>query len=819
VEGPTLADQIARGPIPLERALSIARQVAEALEAAHEQGIVHRDLKPANVKLRRDGVVKVLDFGLARPALLSPKEAPGTNPASSELTSPAMTAMGMMIGTPAYMSPEQVKGRPVDRRADIWAFGAVLFEMLSGRLAFHGEDVPETLASVLQQEPHWSAIPGSTPAPVRNLIARCLERDPRQRLRDIGEARILIEDPSRSLLARNHAPRRLSRRRAFATAAALAGVAALAAGTARYFSEKPPPSSVGRFIVTTAPDQLLNYPLAGYMLALSPDGRNLVYVANDMLYLRRLSDFQARPIAGTQDLQSITDPVFSPDGKWIAFYALGDQTIKRISVMGGAAVTICKAGMLYGIQWADDAIYFGQAHKGVMRVLAEGGAPEEVIRVNASEQAHGPHLLPDGHHMLVTIAHDDTVNRWNNAKIVLFSLSTGERRDLLEGGSDARYIPTGHLIYAHRATLFAIPFDLRSMKTTGSPTAVLEGVARSAGGRTGVVQLSASQNGSIAYLSRPDDPNALFFMGFSDRSGKVERLNLPVGHFTSPRISPDGKRIAFAASAVSSESGDDPTVIWLYDVEGHNALRRLTYEGNNRFPIWTPDSSRVVFQSNRDGDRAIFWQRPDGSGAERLTHPEKGTSHIPESWSRTDDVLLFSVDNGLDFTLWALSRKTGKSLPVGGIRSIYPIDARFSPDGKWIAYASAEKAGKTTIYVQPFPATGAKYQLFVKKESNDTPHKPVWSNDGSELFYVPRFPVLETVKVTTRPEFAFGAASQIPRLFITAAPNQRSAFDVTPDGRFLGMFNVNGPQMGQIGPPREIAVVLDWFDELRTKVH
>jgi Tol biopolymer transport system component len=350
------------------------------------------------------------------------------------------------------------------------------------------------------------------------------------------------------------------------------------------------------------------------------------------------------------------------------------------------------------------------------------------------------------------------------------------------------------------------------MRTTGSPTPVLEGVARSAGGRTGVVQLSASQNGSIAYVSRPGDQNTPYFMGFADRSGKVERLNIPIGGFRSPRISPDGKRIAFAASAVSSESGDDPA-IWLYDLAGNKPVRRLTYEGNNRFPIWTADSSRVVFQSDRDGDRAIFWQRPSGT-AERLTRPEKGTSHIPESWSQTDDVLAYSVDNGLDFTLWTLSLKTGKSMPFGGVRSVYPTGAQFSPNGKWIAYASAESSGPTTIYVQPFPAAVAKYQLIVKG-INDTPHKPVWSTDGSELFYVPRFGALETVKVTTRPEFEFGAASQIPRSFITGAPNQPRAFDVTRDGRFLGMFPVNG---SELNPPREIAIVLDWFDELRARV-
>src|SRR5215831_15629518 len=379
VEGPTLEERIARGPVPLETALSIARQIAEALEAAHEQGIVHRDLKPGNVKLRPDGVVKVLDFGLAKPALQP--QARGTETGSPELTSPTMTAMGVMIGTPAYMSPEQVKGRAVDRRADIWAFGAVLYEMLSGRLAFQGEDVPETLAAVLQQEPDWSAIPGSTPAPVRNLIGRCLERDPRQRLRDIGEARILIDNPSRLLLAESSAPPRHSKRRFLATAIALAAVAALAAGTARYLGAKRTRPVVRRLMVTTPPDQLVNFPLSGYVLALSPDDNNLVYVANDRLYLRPMSDFSARPISGTERYQGVTDPVFSPDGRWIAFYARGDRTIKRISVAGGAALTICNAEMPFGIEWAGNAIYFGQSHKGVMRVSAEGGVPQEVIRV------------------------------------------------------------------------------------------------------------------------------------------------------------------------------------------------------------------------------------------------------------------------------------------------------------------------------------------------------------------------------------------------------------------------------------------------------
>ncbi len=810
VEGPTLADRVARGAIPVEEALPIALQIAGALEEAHERGIVHRDLKPGNVKLRPDGVVKVLDFGLAK-ALQAPEPILGTEAGPPELTSPAMIAMGVTLGTLAYMSPEQAKSKAVDRRTDIWAFGAVLYEMLSGRRAFQGEGAPETLASVLRQEIDWSAIPPSTPASVRNLIARCLERDPMQRLRDIGEARILLLNPTPLSRSLSSVPRL---RPALWIAYVAIGLLALAAAAGWYFSQRRAPSFVRRFVIATPPEQLLNFPMTGYVLALSPDGKSLVYVANDRLYLRPLSEFEARPIQGSEGHQSVTDPVFSPDGRWVAFYALGDQTIKRISVAGGTAVTVCKAGMLFGIQWAADGIYFGQGRKGVMRVSAEGGTPVEVVRAKDGEYAHGPHLLPGGRHLLVTIAVGNAINRWREAKVVLVSLSSGERTVLIEGGNDARYIPTGHLIYAHRGNLLAIPFDLGSMKTAGAPLPVIEGILRSAGGRTGVVQLSVSESGAIAYLPGNDVSNRRFFMGFSDRSGKVERLNVPMGTLKSPRISPDGKLIAFAPDFL--ETADGPAAVWLYDLSGNKALRRLTYAGNSRYPIWTADSSRVVYQSDHEGDRAIFWQRADGIGiAERLTRPDKGTSHVPESWSSNGDVLLYSVDTGDDFTLWTLSTKTGKSESFGGVRSVSPTGARFSPDAKWIAYAANDTAGPTAIYVQRFPASGAKYQLFVKG-INDTPHKPVWSRDGKELFYVPRFGGFEAVKVTTRPEFSFGPASPVARPFQPGPHNARTLFDVAPDGRFLAMFDPN--ELGPIHPPREIAVVLDWFEELRARV-
>ena len=289
----------------------------------------------------------------------------------------------------------------------------------------------------------------------------------------------------------------------------------------------------------------------------------------------------------------------------------------------------------------------------------------------------------------------------------------------------------------------------------------------------------------------------------------------PVRLGTFLRVAPNGARIAFAPSSASA--GEDAGNVWIYDVNGNRAARRLTYEGTNRFPVWTSDSTRVVFQSDREGDLAIFWQKADGTGrAERLTRPEKGTSHLPESWSPTSDTLLYSVESPSGFTLWSLSVKTGQSAPFGDVRSVFPIDARFSPDGKWIAYVVAERPGPTSIYVQPFPATGARNQLTVRGGSNNTPHKPMWSPDGKELFYVPRYGDFEAVAVTTHPEFGFGSARPVLRPFQSGAPNTRAMFDIAPDGRFLALFHSEGPR--PLPPMREIAVVLNWFEEIRMRV-
>ena len=469
VEGPTLADRIAHGPIPVDEALPIARQIAEALEAAHEQGIIHRDLKPANIKLRPDGTVKVLDFGLAK-ALEPGAAAGGDVTASPTITSPAMTQMGVILGTAAYMSPEQAKGRQADKRSDVWAFGAVLYEMLSGQRAFKGDDIADMIAAVLRQDVDWTALPASTPAPVRRLIARCLDRDVRQRLRDIGEARIVLDDPfapasggpAAPVLA-PHAP--LWRRAIPLVLCAI--VAGALAGTAAWYLKPSAPRTVSRFRFTL-PQGLSFTGLARRAIAISPDGTQMVYVANGRLYLRSMSEPDAKAIQGTEGYQAVANPVFSPDGRSVAFHATADQTLKKIAVTGGAAVTICAANIPFGMSWGSGDIVFSAGSQSIMRVSSDGGTPEVIVGLKAGEVAENPQMLPGGQHVLFTLATGTALNRWDTADIVVQSVASAERKTLIAGGSDAHYLPTGHLVYAVRGSVFAVPFDVQRLEV-GSP--------------------------------------------------------------------------------------------------------------------------------------------------------------------------------------------------------------------------------------------------------------------------------------------------------------------------------------------------------------
>ena len=478
-----------------------------------------------------------------------------------------------------------------------------------------------------------------------------------------------------------------------------------------------------------------------------------------------------KAIPGSTDYTRVTAPVFSPDGRSIAFHA--DGAIRTISVTGGTAVTLAPADAPYGITWGSAGLVFGQGAKGIMQVSPTGDAAKTLLRVEAGEEAHGPQFFPDGDHILFTVATGTARDRWDKARIVVQSVASGARATILEGGSDARYLKTGHIVYAQGGIIYAVPFDVGDRRVTGKAVALVEGVSRATGGGTGASHFSVSETGTLVYIAGPTLASSglreTMQLGLIDRRETVQRLPLPADAYQGPRVSRDGTRIVFTKDDGSG------AVVWIYDLAGTAAGRRLTFGGNNRFPVWSADSTRVAFQSDRDGDRAIFWQLADGSGpAERLTTPPPGTAHVPESWSPRGDRLLFSVDNDSGKELWVLALRERTAEPFGGIRSSMPIGAVFSPDGKWIAYSSDDQGGQT-IYVQPFPATGAKYQFPAK--DRDTPCHPVWSPDGKKIFYNPRPQGLEVVSVTTAPTFAFGTSEPVPRPFWLSPPELPRGYD------------------------------------------
>ena len=835
VDGEDLAQRIARGAIPLNEALPIAEQIAEALEAAHEQGIIHRDLKPANIRVRPDGTVKVLDFGLAK--AMDPAGTSSANAMNSPTLSMHATQAGIILGTAAYMSPEQARGKAVDKRADIWAFGVVLFEMLTGKRAFAGDDVSDTLVSVFRDDPDWSALPAGTPSGVVQALRVCLQKDPKQRVRDITAVRLAMEGAfdtgsvrpdggdgsgQQSGFQKAFAPRGL--RPELAVAFAL--LAAIVAGTVIWFATRPLATSaaVTRFPVLLGEGQQFSN-TGRQVVAFSADGTQLVYVAKQRLYLRTMRDVEAREMTGTADLGGVLHPVFSPDGQSIAFFAVTDQTIKRIAVAGGVAVTICRAESPFGMSWSGDTIVFGQRGKGIVRVSAAGGIPEPLVTVNGDEIAHGPQMLPGGDAVLFTLAGGTNVTvAWDKAKIVVQSLRTGKRTVLVEGGSDGRYVPPNHLLYAIGGVVFGIPFDLKQLTVTGSGVPVIEGVRRSGGtsrfgGGTATAQFSVSDTGSLAYVPGPTGMAMALVgqqeIGIFDRTGVAHALKLPAGPYGSPRLSPDARQIVF-----DSDDGRDAN-IWVYDLSGTSSMRRLTFGGRNRMPIWSADSRHVAFQSDRDGDLAIFWQLADGTGtAERLTRPDAGTDHLPLSWSPHADRFIFDVvTKGGTTSLWIFSLADRKASAFGVADSLTPTGAVFSPDERWVAYSSRDtRQTGNVVYVQPFPATGAKYQI--SKDSEDG-HHPVWISNGRELFFTTGPGQSSIVSVTTTPSVTVGVAEPSGQgRMATLAPTSTRPFDAGPDGKnLLGLLVVNATdQSGSATTTPQIQVVLNWFEELNRLV-
>jgi serine/threonine-protein kinase len=812
VEGDTLADRIARSPLALDEAITIALQIADALEAAHEQGIVHRDLKPANIKVRQDGTVKVLDFGLAK--AISPVAAmsPGAS-ISPTITSPAMTQMGVILGTAAYMSPEQAKGREADKRSDVWAFGAVFHEMLTGRRAFDGEDIGDTLASVLKSEPEWSHLPPDVPPAIRLLLQRCLTKDRRQRVADIAAAKFVLKELGNvgdvRSQERGSAPVANTRRRMLIPVLAASVVTAIVAGAAAWALRPSPPAPVVTQFDFRLPEGQAFSGVSRQNVAISSDGTKITYLANGRLYVRSLGELEPKAVAGVESDPTLLNPIFAPDGESIVFFS--QSVLKRIPVSGGTPSTIAMLGVTpFGISWSADGILVGQGPGGVVRVPVAGGVAEQLVSVATDEWAYGPQMLPGGRVLTYTLAKGSDDERWDKAQIIAHSLADGTKRVLIEGGSDARYLPTGHLVYSVSGTTFAVPFDAESLMVTGTPVPVMVGVRRPTGLATGAAQLSVSTNGTLAYVPGPTSPSATRNVLIGDGSSEPVALKIPPALYVHPRASPDGKTIA--VGRINGQESD----IWTYDLSGATEIRRLTFGGNNRFPVWSSDSRRITYQSARDGDRGIFWQNADGTGtAERLTTAAAGEEHVPESWSRDGTRLLFAVVQGASRALWVLTIDDRKSQPFGSVQSRESFSASFSPDGQWVAYAFTDRTGGLTsanrgVFVEPFPPTGEKHQ--VPKLAVD--FHPVWAPDGKRIFFVPAAArPMASVPIVTSPSIAFGTAAELPGVprpgFLST---DLRGYDVLRDGRVISS-TASDAAATTLRP--EVRVVLNWFEELK----
>jgi serine/threonine-protein kinase len=849
VEGPTLADRVADGPLSLDEALPIARQIAEAIEAAHELGVVHRDLKPANIKLRPDGVVKVLDFGLAK--ALDSKSAPaaGASAAPAAMTSGASTLPGFILGTAPYMSPEQARGLVVDARADVWAFGCVLYEMLAGRVAFAGDTVSDTIAAILDREPDWTALPHATPPGIRRLLRRCLEKDSNRRVHAIADARIELDDV---MTAAANWPRAIGNgglRFAWILSIVLAGLIAsvttgLVVGRLKGRSNTRPPHT-NRVLVDVAPaDQLAGWPElhpTRTALAISPDGRHLVFSGvkggQQQLYVRAMDQLEAIPILGTEGGHN---PFFSPDGNWVGFWASqvkrGEPSalygeLKKVPLSGGPAVKLCIAPAIVGASWGtDDGIVFGDGAGYLSRVSAGGGTKQGLLRLSRGENRHGlPHVLPGGHAVLFTIQRDE--GRWDNARVAVLSIATKELKVLLEGGADARYLPTGHLVYVHAGTLMAVSFDLKRLEVTGAPIAIVDGimqaetrVAASSIERslsvkltdTGAAQFSVSQSGALVYVLGGVAPDGNSSLVWVDRHGAVAPIATPPGTYFAPRLSPDGGRLAVS-------NGKDRNV-WIGDLS-RGTWNPLTKDGGI-WSAWSPDGKRVTFfaPAGSASPPGLFSLLTDGrSAAARLSTDDpwkaagKAAEWSPGSWS-PDGQLLASVKitpakSGAE--IWLQGRVGGERQWRPGFQN--PISDRypeFSPDGHWLAYTSNE-FGSDQVYVQRYPGSGPAQQVTTEGGS-----QPAWARNGRELFYTVadrrgrNIVRMMAVDVTPGPTMTIGA----PRMlfegpFLVGTPLRN--YDVTPDGTRFVMAQVIEPP---VPPLTQIVVVENWFEELKRLV-
>ena len=820
VEGPTLADRIAHGAIPLDEALAIAKQMAEALEAAHEQGIIHRDLKPANIKVRPDGTVKVLDFGLAK--ALDPAGASSASATMSPTLSLHATQLGIILGTAAYMSPEQAAGKPVDTRSDLWSFGVVLLEMLTGRAAFTGETVSHVLASVLKSDPDWTALPAETPVPVRRLLRRCLEKDRKRRLDSAVAARLEIDDALGAPVPETAASGAVPARRAapMTIALALAGAALIAALVTSAVMRRRPPAAVlpSRFAITPPPTQPLRIDRFDRSLAISSDGRHIVYTlptdgTGGPLMVRPIDQLDARQLAGIPIARS---PFFSPDGRWIGFFT--DTELKKVSIAGGPAITICRlSGGPRGATWSDsETIVFATSDPttGLWRVPAGGGEPTALTTPNAAEREGDhvfPSLLPNGRGVLFTIAPPGQVE---DSRVAIFDSTTGRPKTLIRGGSQGEYVETGHLLYAAAGTLRAVRFDLATLEVQSDPAPVVEQVSMA---ETGAANYAVSRSGTLVYAPGTATAQARSLV-WVDRKGHEEAIKAPLRAYAIPRISPDGTRVAL-------DIRDEENDIWIWDI-ARGVLRRLTYGAAlDQMPVWSPDGRYVVFASNRAGAPNLYRQAVDGTGTiDRLTTSEN--AQFPSS-IMADAAAMVGHENrktSFDVVLFSLATSSsgasfGSQSPLSpsAVKALVQTpfiehNAEISPDGRYLEYSSNE-SGRFEIYVRPYPQVDSgKWQV-----STDGGSRGAWARNGQELFYIDRGTLMAVPVQTSGATFRWGNPVRVFDERPYAAPVIDRNYDVSPDGRRFLMLKENAAGRANAAAATMV-VVLNWVEELKASV-
>jgi serine/threonine-protein kinase len=814
LEGETLADRLRKGPLSLEQFLKIGIEICEGLETAHRSGVLHRDLKPGNIMLTKTGA-KLMDFGLAKALATPAGQSPGlTMTLSTPAASQPLTAKGTVVGTFQYMSPEQLEGREADARSDMFALGAVLYEMLTGRRAFEGKSALSVASSIIEKDPEpITSVAPMIPSALDRAIRRALAKDPEERwqtARDLAlELKAIANEGVQTAKVPAATTTRSRERWAWGVALALA---LLAAALAIGFIERAPKREPTVHLTADMGAEVKLFDELGISAVLSPNGARLAFVGMGQdekwhIYVRSLDQLQATMLSGTEDA---TNPFFSPDSDWLGFFA--NAKLKKIAVQGGAAVNLCDASDGRGGAWSEDGtiVFSPDLRTALSKVSAAGGTPQPLTTLDqqAGEVTERwPQFLQGGNAVLFTS--DTHGGNYEDANIVVYSISFGQRKTLVRGGYYGRHVPTGHIVYMHEGTMFAVPFDRQRLEVTGSPTPILEGIAANVGDAT--MQVSFSENGTLMYVPGHSGLR-LTSIYWMDREGKFTPIRETPGNYYTPALSPDGKRLALAIN--DGKKSD----IWVNDLV-RDTLTRLTFSGNNLSPIWTPDGQRITYaRFEKAGSGDVYWTRADGTGSQlRLT--ETNSRVFPSSWHPSGKLLAMDQVSSASGSTYNTSTVAIEGDEKQGWKpdeikpfltnSITEWESSFSPDGRWLAYDSNEN-GDFEIYVRPFPGPGGKWQI-----STGGGRYPKFSRTTKELFYrTPDSKIMVAPYTVTGDSFAAGK----PQLWSPGQFTERLGsvnFDIHPDGKRFVVLKT--PPSKEASAPSKLSFVFNFFDELRRK--